>query len=374
MRRKLTDETLDETSPTERELLAGLKDALEDAGLRVQARTEFGARRERLSMWADAVLTVRTPNARNLLVVECKRKVHPSSVPVLRERLLEVVKMSRAAAVGVVCAPRLSPAVRETLRKAGLGYFDASGNLYLRLHETTLWFDVREPGRRRLVETARDPFGKLPGVSRQRAALYRSLLSYPHKVWSVSALSQSAGVVMSATSKYLWELVDAGWVVRKARSEFILDDPFGLLDHWAMMSRRFARTERTFLLPAKSYDEFRLRVADAAKNLGAFHTMWSGAEFYGHFTDQPAVALYCENVQVVAETLGAMEAPSRSTANLWLLPFTDKSLGVGATTLGGENAVSPYQVYVDLARAPRRGASIAAMLREKLEDDWQKQT
>ena len=209
----------------------------------------------------------------------------------------------------------------------------------------------------------------LPGVSAGRVALYRTLLVGNDRIWGVRELAKSAGLDPGTTSRYLKETVNAGWVERRSRSEHILADPTALLDYWAVITKRLRKYFiRRCRLRTKDYDEMRHVIKEYVKtNKDVSHTLWSGAEFYGNFQEQPYVGLYCSDIQKTMNQLGASSTTTHQPAMLWLLGTTDKAIDQGTVEKDGERVVCWQQVYVDLMNAPHRGKSIAAMLRKEME-------
>lgn len=298
-------------------------------------------------------------------------KLYPSQLPQILNRFRK--HQSEKDKIHILGTPKLSKVSRDYLIDQEFPFIDLAGGLYI-----TLKLDER---REKILEINRDETyeGKqwarrepsvLPGISAGRVAIYRTLHTNKDESWTVRGLARAAGMDAGTTSRYLKELLNAGWVERRSRTEQILVDPSALLDHWTLITRKLRKHfVRRCQLRATDYAEMRELVEDYVSNhQDTYHTLWSGAEFHGHFQEEPIVALYCADTHKTMRELGARPAISGRSANLWLLRRTDKVLGQGAIESGEERAVCWQQIYVDLMNAPHRGKSIAAMLREEMEE------
>ena len=302
--------------------------------------------------------------------------VYPSQTAQLAKRFNKRSKKGNDVYIDVIGAPKLSKESRKYLQDLGQSYVDLAGGFYLHLQlpdkELKVLID-RDESYEAEKWMRRESSG-LPGVGRGRVVIYRALLVNQGKTWGVRELARTTQMDPGTTSRYLQELVNASWVKRQGRSEHVLVDPSALLDYWAGMAKRLRWFPNLCRMPARDYEDMRNKIADFLKGEpDAYHTLWSGAEFYGDFTEEPIVALYCPNPESAMKSLDAkMTFPGRN-ANLWLLHPFGKGIGLGAVERQGERAVCWQQVYVDVVNAPHRGRSIAAMLREKMEVSYEKQ-
>jgi hypothetical protein len=295
--------------------------------------------------------------------------VYPSQLPRMAKELRGLEK--RENEVHVIGTPKLSKESRSYLRDEQIPFIDLAGGFYiaLKLPQKEIVFDIDRDESHKAEEWLKRKSPDLPGVSAGRVAVYRALLINPAKAWGVRELARTTGMDPGTTSRYMRETVNAGWVERISRGEHRLADPGALLDYWASIAKRLRKriVHRCSFHP-NDYDEMRHKIKEYVRShADTYHTLWSGAEFYGHYREQPMVALYCSTIEETRKQLGASFAASSREANLWLLGATDKALGLGAVEHDAERAVCWQQVYVDLMNAPHRGKSIAAMLREEME-------
>jgi DNA-binding transcriptional ArsR family regulator len=315
--------------------------------------------------------------------LEVLPQIFPSGLQQLVDRLRRETEKNEMPLLAV---PKLSKASRHNLRAMKFPYIDLAGGFYLPLavpgRDITIVVDGEKSYNAERWLRSEPP--DLPGVSQGRIAIYRTLLAHKGETWGVRELSRHTGLNASTVSRYLREAVNAGWVERRGRSEHILADPAALLDYWAGMTKRMGSGFAFYKLIVKDYSELRKLVADYLKNeKDAYHTLWSGAEFYGHFQEQPVVALYLPEPRKMRDFFersgyvppfnlqySLLVGPTRDEkiSNLWLIRTPDKAIGSGALEKDGERAVCWQQVYVDLSNAPRRGKSIAVMLREQMEN------
>lgn len=295
--------------------------------------------------------------------------LYPSHLPNL---VSQIQKSGKESVIKFISAPKLSKESRAFLRDAGIAYVDLSGGFFLplKINQEEYYFDIDRD------EYSEEKFWRvkgtsgLPGVSAGRVAIYRTLLVNKEKTWGVRELGRAIALDPGTTSRYLKETVNAGWVERRGRSEHVLADPTAMLDYWASMTKRLRKyfVQRCILHP-KDYSELRQivkRFIETHKD--TYHTLWSGAEFYGQYQKEPIIALYCSDIKQTIKLIGARRALPRHSANLWLLRRTDKALGQGAIEREEERVVCWQQVYVDLFNAPLRGKSIARMLRREMEE------
>jgi hypothetical protein len=302
--------------------------------------------------------------------------VYPSQIAQLAKRFNKRSKKGNDVYIDVIGAPKFSKESRRYLQDLGQPYVDLAGGFYLHLQlpdkELKVLID-RDESYEAEKWIRRESSG-VPGAGRGRVVIYRALLVNQGKVWGVRELARATQMDPGTTSRYLQEVVKAGWVKRQGRSEHLLVDPSALLDYWAGMAKRLRWFPNLCRMPARDYPDMRDKIADFLKSEpDAYHTLWSGAEFYGDFTQKPIVALYCPDPWSAMKSLNAKMTSPDQNGNLWLLHPFEKEIGLGAVERQGERVVCWQQVYVDLVNAPHRGKSIAAMLRQKMEVGYGKE-
>jgi len=299
--------------------------------------------------------------------------VYPSQIAQLAKRFNKRLKKGNDVYIDVIGAPKFSKESRKYLQDLGQPYVDLAGGFYLHLQlpdkELKVLIDRDESYE--AEQWIRRESSGLPGTGRGRVVIYRALLVNQGKAWGVRELARATQMDPGTTSRYLQELVNAGWVKREGRSEHLLADPSALLDYWAGMAKRLRWFPSLCRMPARDYEDMRNKIADFLKSEpDAYHTLWSGAEFYGDFMQKPIVALYCPDPESAMKSLNAKMTFPGQNGNLWLLHPFEKGIGLGAVERQGERAVCWQQVYVDLVNAPHRGRSIAEKLRQKMEVDY----
>jgi hypothetical protein len=299
-----------------------------------------------------------------------ERFVHPSRIHNLVKSLSSARR--RDNQITILGAPKLSRESRYILREICFPYVDLAGGFFLPLQfpgssKPSVYYVDRQNEYHPEDFIQREGPG-YPGVSKGRAAIYRALLTNPGKTWGVRELSRYAMLDAGTTSGYLAETVNAGWVERRSRTEHIVVDPTALLDYWVEMSRRIKKETFRYQLAAKDYTDLRTLVSNYLSQVpDSYHTMWSGAEFYGPFQEQPIVAVYHPKPKEMRKYFGYRMVGPTQLANIWILRNPDKAMGIGSTSQGAERVVCWQQVYVDLMNTPHRGKSIAHMLRDHME-------
>lgn len=158
----------------------------EEATLKLQEATDFKAdwQADKLLLTAEGKTYIWTAEVRKGL-----RNIH---IPMLEQTAAQKQPL-------VVITDYLFPALRETLRKAGIGYMDAAGNIYLKVKGRLIFVDGKQPDKKeKLMQVKSRAFTKtgLPLVfdilqndewlnktHRELAALYQMALGNVHNVF-----------------------------------------------------------------------------------------------------------------------------------------------------------------------------------------------
>lgn len=185
---------------------------------------------ERIHGEIDVVLKLTAEGENWIIPVELKQQAYPRDMRQAVWNLDGFKARSKDGlpVVPMVVAERLSPGARDELKLRGIGYFDASGSLYLR-HERWLiniekpQQSVREPGARELFTGAREK-------------VIHALLEMKGEWFSGAQLAGFCGTSEYTVSMVIQELEKREWITTAREGREIrrkLVKPGLLLDAWA---------------------------------------------------------------------------------------------------------------------------------------------
>ena len=176
----------------------------------------------------DLGLAITIDGEQNHVLVEFKRHAFPRDIEVARRQLADLAGADPRINQVMVWAESLSEGARKSLESAGIGYFDGSGSLSIRLGARQLLID-RPP----LKPSWRD-VGSLFTPEREKV-LHALLLHWD--AWRTgSDLAQASGASPNSVSVLMRELEKRGMVQSEGNGRSVrrqLTDPEVLLDTWA---------------------------------------------------------------------------------------------------------------------------------------------
>jgi DNA-binding transcriptional ArsR family regulator len=161
------------------------------------------------------------------VLIELKRHIFPRDIEAARPRLAELTETGRSFDQVMVWAESLSGGARRSLESMGIGYFDASGSLSLRLGARQVLID-RTPPRPRWRDV-----GVL--FTPERAKVLHALLQGGRAWYSGADLVKASGASPNTVSVLMRELERRGMVRtegsgRSLRRELLAPDD--LLNEW----------------------------------------------------------------------------------------------------------------------------------------------
>jgi hypothetical protein len=319
----------------------------------------------------DAVIDLEHEGRSYRLVVEAKRSLFPRDA---REAIWQLRNYLTHSDVGgqyvvpVLMAESISPGARQLLRDERVGYFDASGSLFI--PASGLYVRVDRPASRKQARSFNNLF-----AGRRAQAL--------HAVWvlgrdwfGVHQIAERAGVSPATASETLIGIERREWVeVRGAgpSKERRLVNPRALLDAWASYQTSVKpKAVRHFYVRSTTPPDLQRRIDHACE----VHDI--PYEFAGITAGQIHTPYLSSISQVVCRI------SSRSSMNAMLdsidaRPVRDGwNLGVHEVAtddelrfreqIDGIWVADPLQTYLDLLQAGARAKELAQHLRaEKLE-------
>lgn len=316
----------------------------------------------------DAIAHVRTAGNEYRLWIETKRYAYPRDI---RETVWKLRKYlarapsDRQAWVPLLAAEDLSTGSRELLREGKIGYYDASGSLYL-------------PGPRSFVLIEKPPTKRA-----QRA--FRSVFSgrsakVLHAAWSrgdnwfgVNELAQLAHVSPSTVSATLRALEQNDWVKSQGSGpakERCLSNRRAMLDAWTehQISTPPPATLRYFIPSAQPSDVIeRVETACETNNIRYEITGEAAAQFYAPYLSHLSqVRCRMETRPRQDRVLESIEA--RRVTEGWNLAIIGIANVENFTLSVRANDcwyASDLQTYLDLLQAGGRARELANHLRQE---------
>lgn len=310
----------------------------------------------------DVSATVASPDGRAaLLLIQAKQQLSPrDALELARRRASEQHDKPL-----IVAAPFLSPATRERLREARIGYVDQTGNAYLELSTPGLF--VLTHGANVNPSPKRPPSRSLRGA--KAAQLVRALVA-SKAVPGVRELAERVGTDPGYVSRLLALLDREALIERGQRGRVTRVDWQRLLRRWADDSPLNAREEISAYLEPRGLDAL-------LKKLGGMDGYaLSGSIVASRFAPVAPARLalvYADGTRVTPEALGLRPAPSGANV-LWIEP-KDPQLLQEATPYDGLRLVPLSQAVVDLLASPGRGPAEAEALLAWMgehEDEWRR--
>ncbi len=204
------------------EFTAVLRDRLNIDGIEAEHEPSFGTGA------ADLVLSIPVDGVRVKVVVEVKKNAFPRDIEWARVQLEGLAREDSTIDQKMVWAESLSEGARKSLEDLGIGYFDSSGSISLRLRNHHILID-RPPIRPlwREVGTIFTP---------ERARVLHALLLGWDSWRTGVELAEVSGASPNTVSILLRELEKRGMVQSEGSGRSVrrqLVQPDALLDAWA---------------------------------------------------------------------------------------------------------------------------------------------
>lgn len=303
------------------------------------------------------------------LLAVAKKYGHPRDIRDAIWRLEQIkanftARTSSIPRVLMVIAPAVSEKSREILRKAGFGYWDQGGSLYIELPWALFFIDRPRPDT--APRRIRKPY------SGQNAQVLHALLAEPGRDWQILDLAERAQTSTTTVHRVLTFLEQQLWVEKRGKGSATvrtLLDPGALLDAWAgnhsLDKYRFYR----FYHWSQSRTVLRRQVTGTLNEMGIDYalTLDSGAELVAPFTTGVArLAILVQDEARIEQVAGEMNlAPVESGENIAFLATRDYSPLMFRQQIDGANVASNVHLYLDLRAWPKRGKEQAEHLRSE---------
>lgn len=333
----------------------GLRQALHNVpGLEVLSL----AREPRGESRLDALVEVRIARARLRLAIEWKNSLDSRFL----DRAVEQLKSRTKGAVPMLAAPYVSPGIRRSLERQGVGWLDSFGNMHVQ--SAARLVHIERPIPRGAVPR---PPGRRFGPSASRVA--QALLEEPTHVFHLEDLGRKALITSSATvSRALTRFTREG-LVDKTRAGWRVPDATRLLDMWleARLRARGPLMAGFFATEPKSALLGQIARRSAAGGVALFLTGTAAAEALVPLLPAHTVDVYIFPPVAVSQ-VGEIEmgwVPSEKQPVIRMLLPSDDGPMVGAARHAGLPMVGRAQLLLDLMREGGRARQVVDALREK---------
>lgn len=274
---------------------------------------------------------------------------------------------SRRAASGphtsyVVVAPFVSPRSQELLSDAGIGWFDATGNMHVQTDRPALYFEScgksRDPNSRpddRRLKSLKGP---------KAARVVRTLLDSSGSIGVRDLASESK--VGQATSARVLEYLDRESLIsRSAQGTVTNVQKKALLQSW---TRDYGVTSSHRVVPSMSARgiDYVLRQLPSS---GLSYAITGSATTPAYLPAEALPVAPTSLLMVYVEDVSAAQIelkvrPADRGINVFLIEPFDDIVYQGARTINGLQYVAPSQAIADLLTAPGRSDEEAEQLLE----------
>ena len=323
-------------------------------------------RREGGGGTSDVALVLTAPDGTTATVlVKAKRVVEPRDVAsVLRQ---VTAHWGDSNAIPMVAAPYLSPRAREMLEDGGAGWFDATGNLRLRIDRPSVFLDraganrnpFSDPHDRRLKSL------KGPGAARVVRALLDAAPPF-----GVRTLADLAEVGAATSSRVVELLARENLIDRDNNGRVVEVRKRSLVRRWSLDYGLTTTNQAVPMLAARGIDQ----VLGVLSRTDSTYAITGEAATRPHLPHgQAAVAplalltVFVPDASAAAAALGMR--PADRGANVVLIEPFDSVVFRGASTKNGLAYAASSQVVADLltgpGRAPEEGAALLDVLAEQ---------
>jgi hypothetical protein len=264
----------------------------------------------------------------------------------------------------VLIAPYLSPAARQRLREAGVGFLDLTGNVRIELREPGLFIDAR--GADKDPDRKRRPSRSLRGAKAGR--IIRILLDSKISP-GVRDLAGRAEVDPGYVSRILALLQREALIQRDARGRVGSVDWPNLLRRWAEEAPLKSRGIVTMCLEPRGLASLQTRLTKLQMNYAL-----TGGLVATRLAPVAALRLAVIYVDDARQAIAELDLrPTEAGANVMVIEPDDARVLFGAVSEQGLKFVAPSQAAADLLTSPGRGPAEAEALiswMSQNEDAW----
>ena len=327
-------------------------------------------RGSRLVYGPDALFTIVAPDGTSAIVlIRSKGVIVPRDV---RSVANQVDAYARDAASGkridaaMLVAPFVSPTTRNQLEQHGLGWFDSTGNLRLRIDRPAVFIDRVGADRSGFRDPADRQLKSLRGPAAAKVVLELCEIDLPV---GVRELAQRARVGAASSARVL-ELLDREALVRRNDDGVVVSvHKRQLVERWALDYKVMTSNEVVAALDPRGLNHALDKVA--AMDDGVVVTGSAAARAYLPEDMTPvsplvSLSLYTPNPMGLMTDLRL--SPVDRGANVLVMRPYDEVVHAKARLVHGIRCAPPAQVVADLMTGPGRSSEEAEQLLAALVD------
>jgi len=311
------------------------------------------------SLW-DAGIKVKVGQFSKWLRCEIKAKGEPWYLYQAIGKLTQAPEVKKGD-YPVMIAPHISEQGQKVCRKAGIGYIDFSGNVFLKFKSVF----IEKVSGKRVVSRAKKRFSSKVPFSPKSSRILRLLLENPERIWNFLTLSYEAQINIRTAFLVIELLKEKGFIDKK-RGVIRLIKPGELLDYWAKNYSYQNNRILTYFSFSRTFEEFKESLSKVSKeeNIDYALTLHSGAALVAPFVRFKDVYLYIKGKPEIWEKeLNLKPVESGGTVHL-LLPY-DEGVFYNKQEIDEVLVVCNTQLYIDLLNYGSRGREQAEFLRKQ---------
>ena len=285
----------------------------------------------------DGELDIQVGEKLMKFMVEAKRELRNHNLP-------NVLEQAGGRKDFMVVANRILPGVKEALRQNHIAYLEGNGNIFIDKKPVFVWLDNNKP----LAQIREKPNRAFTKAGLQVIFLFLIDPTYINQTFR--NIADAADTALGNVNNVIHGLLEQGFLVRKNKKEFLLNNKKALLEKWIM-----AYEEK--LKPVLFVGNFRFLNIHTEKNwkeinLNVRETVWGGepgGDILTHHLRPETLTVYTKATQ--KELMLDFRIMPDTNGNL---KFYKKFWKVGQRTpeakpkFDVEKAAPPILVYADL--------------------------
>jgi hypothetical protein len=309
----------------------------------------------------DLIAHIQADGHHYVLICEFKSNGQPRHARTALLALREYVAQCDAAALPILMAPYLSPAVRKLCQEKDVGYLDLEGNARIAFGGVYIERTVadRPAAEQRELKSLFKP---------KSAQVLRAMLREPGKAWRVTELSEATGVSLGHVSNVRAGLLDREWA-RASDAGIFLSEPDALLDAWRQSYVTPAGERRRFYTPlhGSALEDAARGVLGGRSDRGrAAFASFSAAHWLAPYGRTGTQYFFADHAGLEKLQTALKLAPASKGENVVVIvPKDEGPLADTVEPAPGAICTSPIQTYLDLSIAGERGEEAAQHLRRE---------
>ena len=333
-------------------------------------------RDRRLVYGPDALFTITAPDGASAVVlIECKGVIVPRDVRSVADQVdayKGATEPGRRIDAAMLIAPFVSPTTRSQLEQRGLGWFDSTGNLRLRMDRPAVFIDRVGADRNGFRDPADRQLKSLRGPAAAKVVLELCEIDLPVGVRELA----DRGRVGAATSARVLDLLDREALIdRGDNGAVVAVRKRQMVERWAMDYKVMTSNDVVTALDPRGLNH----ALEGLPALGDSVTVTGSAAARAYLPEDMvpvsplvSLSLYAENPVGVMADLG-LRAVERGANVLVMRPY-DEVVHTKARLVSAIRYAVPAQVVADLLTGPGRSSEEAEQLMTTLratEPGWE---